>query len=552
MTAPSLGPGANIAGKYTVRAMLGHSGASATYQAASAQGYEVAVKLFSPTIAQRPDVMQMIERLYAETNALSAELAMPIIDAGYDANTGAPFGVTQMATIPSLQQLVAQRPLTGNEVAAMLKSMSRALDNAHIREVMHHALKPSNVFVDTSAGNATRLTDFGANIPRSIVPTHEGYAMSAPWMAPEQVTGSAPAGAAADVFSAALVAFFALTGTSYWRSCQGPSPNIQAWQQEIMAPRTPPSARAGEVGLRLNPALDVILMRALAHEPHERFRTVGEFATAFDSALGSARDPEMASTMAFPAVSESAGAGGYGAAPGGMSPMGGGMGGMSGMGGPSPDAGYPPPPAPYGGAAAYTATLPSTGMPAPELAAAQPQRPSSGKLAPILVGVVALLLVGGGIAAWLFLGGTPPSDTPTASSASATPPTSAVAAGTTSAAPTAPPPEPSTSAAPPKAAEVEVKVKCLPGCDEIRVDDQKVEDPTKPLMLAPGTYKVTAIKAGYKELTETITVEEGKALSKDLKLVSSAPVAVSNPKPPTTTTQPVKKCTKLIKTNCKN
>lgn len=560
MTAPNLSPGSQIAGKYTVRAMLGYSGASATYHAVSTQGYEVAVKLFSPSVAQRPDIMQMIERIYAETNALSADLAIPIIDAGYDPSTGAPFGVTQIVSTPSLAQLTARRPLSGAEVAAMLKSMARPLDNAHIREVMHHALKPTNVFVDPAANNAARLMDFGANVPRSVVPTHEGYAISAPWMAPEQVTGQVPAGAAADVFSAALVAFFALTGQSYWRSCQGQTPNVQAWQQEIMSQRMPASGRAAEMGMRVVPSLDSIFARALAHEPHERYRSVGELASAFEAAVG-AREPEMASTMAFPAVIDEPpppgpgpAAGGYGAPPQqGANPAG--------------DGGYPPAPGgAYTGAAAYTATLPSStaAVPPNPMPAAPPQRSASGRLAPILVGVVAVLLIGGGVAAWLAMGsGPPPDNTPIAVN---TPQSAAAAAtGAPTMAPTAAPtPEPTQTAAPEAPpAQVEAKFKCSPACEEITIDDQKVEDLTKPIMLAPGEHKVSVSKSGYVTQTETITIEAGKAFSKDFKLVSEKPAVAAAPpptptKPPPTgggssggSSAPLRKCGKLIKTNCK-
>ncbi len=557
MTAPNLSPGSQIAGKYTVRAMLGYSGASATYHAVSTQGYEVAVKLFSPAVAQRPEIMQMIERLYAETNALSAELAVPIIDAGYDPATGAPFGVTQVVSTPSLAQLAARRPLSGGEVAAILRSMARALDNAHVREVMHHALKPTNVFVDPAASNATRLMDFGANIPKSVVPTHEGYAMSAPWMAPEQVTGQVPAGAAADVFAAALVAFYALTGQSYWRSCQGQTPNIQAWQQELMSARVPVSARASEMGMRVNPNLDSVFARALAHEPHERFRTVGELASMFESAIG-AREPEMASTMAFPAVIDEPPPPGAGPAAGGYGPPPG--------AGPGGDAGYPPAPGPqYPGAAAYTATMPSstpavqpnppTGMP--------PQRSASGRLAPILVGLVAVLLVGGGVAAWLAMGsgGATTEAGPIAVNAtSGTPATTGAptAAPTPTPAPT-PEPAPTAEAAPPP---VEAKIKCSPACGEIAIDGQKIEDLTKPIMLAPGSYKVEVSKNGYVSQSDSITIEPGKPFSKEFKLVSEKPAVAAAPPPPTTsrpptgggggtTAPPLRKCGKLIKTNCK-
>lgn len=557
MNAPNLSPGSVVAGKYQIRSLMGHTGASATYNAvATAGGYEVALKLFSPAVAQRPDVMQMIEHIYGATNGLAPELIVPIIDAGYDQATGAPFGATQIVPMSSLAELVRRRPLSPAEVASILRAVSKVLDNAHIREIMHHALKPTNIFVDPAQGMAVRVMDFGANIPRSVVPTHEGYAHSAPWMAPEQVTGASPPGPGADVFSTALVAFYALTGFSYWRSCQGPAPDMNAWQQEVMQARTPASARASELGLRVSANLDSVFARALAHEPRDRFRTMGELASAFEGAIGS-REPEMASTMAFPAVSDGpmGGApqmGGYGPPPGVQ------QGGPGGQQGHSGDAGYPPPPVPYTGQAAYTATIPSSTMAVAPNQAPQPlpQRSASGKLAPILVGVVALLLVGGGAFAWVMLGRTPPPEP--GPIAIATPQSSVSPSGVAAAPSAAPTPEPAASAAPSAAPaappEMEAKITCSPACEEITIDDKKVEDLSKPIMLTAGQHKISLSKSGYKPVNDTITIVDGKPFTKDYKLASSAPaVAVAAP-PPTKPAggggTPTRKCGKLIKTNC--
>ena len=48
MTAPRLSAGGMIAGKYTVRSMLGNGGATITYHCVSQSGQEVAVKLYDP------------------------------------------------------------------------------------------------------------------------------------------------------------------------------------------------------------------------------------------------------------------------------------------------------------------------------------------------------------------------------------------------------------------------------------------------------------------------------------------------------------------------
>ena len=220
MSAPQLPAGTVIANKYSVVALLGYGGSSATYAAVGADGREVALKVFDPAIRQRADIMAAIEQTYAGTNALPADVAVPLLDAGYDAATGAPFSVTERITLPSLAQIVAQRPLSPDEVGTLLAYLARALDAAHARQLFHHALKPTNIFVGFGQGQGIRITDFGAGLPRAAVPTQEGYAIAAPWLAPEQITGGS-AGVGSDVFATALVTFYALTGRCYWRSCQG-------------------------------------------------------------------------------------------------------------------------------------------------------------------------------------------------------------------------------------------------------------------------------------------------------------------------------------------
>ena len=58
----------------------------------------------------------------------------------------------------------------------------------------------------------TRVADFGMSLVRKALPVPAKDAGWLPWLSPEQVDGSEPAGPAADVFTLALVAFFAATG----------------------------------------------------------------------------------------------------------------------------------------------------------------------------------------------------------------------------------------------------------------------------------------------------------------------------------------------------
>ncbi|MFO0762486.1 MAG: serine/threonine-protein kinase [Byssovorax sp.] len=555
MTAPQLAPGTVVARKYSLASLLGFGGSSSTYLAKSSDGREVTVKFFDPAIRQRTDIMALIEQTYAGTNALPADIAVPLLDAGYDDATGAPFSVSERIPFPSLAQLVAQRALTPEETATVVTFLARALDAAHQRGLFHHAIKPTNIFVGFQQGYGVRLTDFGAGLCRLAVPTQEGYALAAPWMAPEQVQGQTPAGAAADVFALALCTFFALTGRSYWRSCQG-NFDSAGWQRELMAPRTPPSARALQLGVTLNSAFDSVLGAALSLDPAGRYRSVGEFAMALD-AIVAVKGPETAHTMAFPAM-------GLGDYPPPPPPTGG-------LGTPPPAAGMPPNPAapqppvqaqqpqlaPGQGqpSGAYISTQSQAGgdnteigrrpteLPAPRKAA------SSNKLVPIVLGVIVVVLLGGSIAAVVLMGKKPDSTSTAGSGApSAGAPITASAEPQASAIPSAVPSAEPTAAV----ATIEVTLKCDPGCDELKVDDTAVE-PGKPTALAPGKHTVVASKADFKTVTETIDVS-ASTKEKTFKLTAEKKAATSTPNTPTTT--PTKQpslppCTRFIKTNCK-
>lgn len=521
MTAPHLGPGQVVAGKYTIRGLLGFTGEVATYQAHSAQG-EVVLKLYDPAIGQRADLMAALEKAAADTAALPPDSVVRVIDSGYDLSTSAPFSVTEYLMIPSLARLVEAGPLPTDAVGRIVAGMSRALDAAHGRGLFHHALKPTNVFVGPAPDYAVQLTDFGASVVRSAVPTHEAYALSAPWWAPEQMQPGAALGPAADVFSTALVAFHALVGRSYWYSCQTNPPDLASWQQEIMSHRTLVSQRAGELGVGLNSAVDGVFTRALSPNPGDRPQSVREIANALlgvghgvqASGYGGQASDQPARTMAFPEMDFPSAdeGGGYGqpvqaqagqvasvdpyAAQSGAA--------QSGSGSSADAPGLPPYPQP----------------------SQRPKKKSSGMLA-IILGVGAAVVLGGGAVVYLFLrtpasetvASTTTGETPAETSGGDTTPASTSATGDTtpSATPTAEP-----SAETPAADNlVTVTIACDPSpCDKVEVAGEKVEidkDGKATHQVEPGRVKIKLTKAGYAPFAETVTLGED-GLDKTFKM----------------------------------
>ena len=536
MSVPNFAPGTVVAGKFSIRSLLGYGGASATFRAVSQQGREVALKAYSPAVGQRRDVMDYLQRCVAENNALPQDLVAMILEAGYDPATATPFTVTDYLTTPSVGQLVMHRPLSVDEVGAVLRTLAAVLDAAHARELFHHALKPTNLFVDPNGPGNLRVIDFGVGIARSVVPTQEGYIVAAPWMAPEQAQGGAPAGAPADVFSAALVAFFMLTGRSFWRSCQGGA-DLNAWQRELISPRPPASARAAELGAQLSPSLDAAFARALAVDPRERPPSVGELAASVGGFLGGGGRSSV--TVALPSSDAYAldPAPAYPAQPQGYG------------------AGYPPLEQPMQVQHQPQSDVMNNGptqAPPPTMGSISgTARSPSGRAAPLVVGAVAALLLVGAVAAW-FIVGKSPGDTPepvASGAVSVAPPTPA-----TDTAPPVAPPDPTTTGAAVEAPDagseeagaaapedVLVKITCSPeACEAITVDDKLVTSQSDDLRLPPGKHKVTVRRSGFVPQTDLIVVEADKPLEKNYTLV------VARAATPSTGRPPVKKdCSKL-------
>lgn len=527
MSAPHLAPGTVLSGRsynFSIQALVGHSGSAATFRALSSAGGEAMVKVYDPAVRQRPDITGAMERVYAETMQLPGDVIVHVLEAGYDPTTGAPFSATAFVQLPSLAQLVARRPLSLAEVTGMLKSLARGLDAAHIRQISHHALKPTNVFLGGAPNYEAKVTDFGAGLVRIAVPTHDGYALSAPWLAPEQAQQGQQAGPAADIFSIALVAFHALTGRSFWRACQAQTPDLNAWQQELFGGRAVASLRASEIGIPLNAALDPVFSRALAVDPRQRYRTVGELAAAFEGAAN--QQQAVGATMAFPAIDlgppPPAGPqpNAYGPPqapptqvsaqaqppPAQQPPPQGGQGAAWGQPG-APQQGAQPPGGgrPAGGPEASPATSAAAMTMVPQ--AIDRPRARASKAVPIFLGVMAAVLVGGAVAAFVFLGKKDDGSGAAASGTAVTVPittTSATATETPSApVPTATATATATAAAP----EVQIKIACVPGCDSVQIDGAKVEEITKPAKLAAGKHTLSASKDGYAAFEETVEVE---------------------------------------------
>ncbi len=196
---------------------------------------------------------------------------------------------------PSLDSyLKEQGPLPLSEVVAIMTQICSALSSAHANDVIHRDLKPSNVLIegvwrDRGSGDEpaqsflndlkVRVVDFGlakmvTGELTGTVLTEQDMVFGTPdYMAPEQVTGEELDGRC-DIYAAGVMLFEMVTGSVPFDT-PGPLTTMTAHINDAI-PK--PSGRAPERDIP--PALDRVIMKALAKRPDDRFQTADELAEA--------------------------------------------------------------------------------------------------------------------------------------------------------------------------------------------------------------------------------------------------------------------------------
>ncbi len=158
-------------------------------------------------------------------------------------------------------------------ILSYVKQVAEALHYAHERRLVHRDVKPENMLIG-ERGEAL-LSDFGiATVAQSS--RYEGtqeVAGTVAYMAPEQVQGKPRA--ASDQYALGVVIYEWLTGE---RPFQGSFSEVAS--QHVLAP--PPPLREKLPGIA--PALEEVVMVALAKDPKARFASVQAFANAFEQA----------------------------------------------------------------------------------------------------------------------------------------------------------------------------------------------------------------------------------------------------------------------------
>ncbi len=270
-------PSAHI-GRYEVLGQLGAGGMGTVYRANDPQLRRV-VAIKVPRFDGSPEARaQAAHRFLREARAAAAvhhPNVCPIHDVG--AQDGVPYVVLALVEGETLAERLARQGRFDDcsEAVALIEQVSAGLGAVHEAGIVHRDLKPGNVLLDRTG--RPLLTDFGlARIDRdSSHLTADGSLLGTPaYMAPEQVTlDLGGVGPWSDQYSLAVVLYQMLTGHL-------PFTGHYAALLNQIATKAPPPPSAHR--LELDPQLELLVLKAMARHPKERYPTAVAFGAALD------------------------------------------------------------------------------------------------------------------------------------------------------------------------------------------------------------------------------------------------------------------------------
>ena len=284
-------------GRYEIVTEIGRGAMGRVYRARDPKiDRIVALKTISVLGATAADQEEYRQRFFREAQA-AGKLAHPgivtIYDVGEDEPTHTPFIVMEFIPGRTLDELAAGGALGADTALDLVRQVAEALDYAHSQGIIHRDIKPANILV-TEDGRA-KITDFGiAKLTLSEF-TLPGQVLGTPThMSPEQLQGE-PVTGRSDLFSLGVILYSLLASEKPFSGDTVTSVTFQVVYKD------PPPVTQKNAALR--PEFDLVLARALAKDPAQRYPRGREFAQDLDD-LRSGRPPRWAGSGTQPGAAD--------------------------------------------------------------------------------------------------------------------------------------------------------------------------------------------------------------------------------------------------------
>lgn len=250
--------------RYEIIERIGSGGMAIVYKAKDLLlNRIVTVKVLREQFVADEDFVRRFRREAQSAASLSHTNIVSIYDVGKEGETE--YIVMEYIEGQNLKEIIRNyAPLSTEQTLNLGIQIAEAIRHAHEHHIIHRDIKPHNILV--TADGRVKVTDFGiARAVSAATMTHTGDIVgSVHYLSPEQAKG-VQTNEQSDVYSLGIILYELLTGKVPY---DGETP-ISIALKHLQEEAVPPS----KLNPRVNPALENLVLRAIAKSPEQRYAT---------------------------------------------------------------------------------------------------------------------------------------------------------------------------------------------------------------------------------------------------------------------------------------
>jgi eukaryotic-like serine/threonine-protein kinase len=296
---PALSPriiaGQILGGKFEIVGLLGEGGTGTVYEATRiVEKDNVALKVIHPHLLGDKQIRGRFTREANILRRLQGPHLLAVLDYGEipdprGSSTGFLYLALPKVEGPALDHLLAtEGKLPIDRALDIILEVCAALTSAHSQGVIHRDLKPANVLLE--GGKKVIVVDFGmakivtgGGTGTTALTAHNMVFGTPEYMAPEQARGD-ELDARCDIYATGVMLYELLTGTVPFT---GATP-LNVLTAHLTMPPPPPSSK--DPNKRIPPALEAVVLHAIAKDPAARYATASELSAAILHSRASPHD----------------------------------------------------------------------------------------------------------------------------------------------------------------------------------------------------------------------------------------------------------------------
>jgi tRNA A-37 threonylcarbamoyl transferase component Bud32 len=263
-----------VGGRYRVVQRIGQGGMGKVYKVTHGQlGKTFALKIISTELTEEGKARDLFYREARLASSLSHPNIASVVDFGEDDELGAFMVMEFLEGEPLNRTLHREKRIGVRQACEIIEQVAEALHYIHSNKIVHCDIKTENILVCEVPGTKRRkqqikLLDFG--LARSTSAGRQTGSLSGTphYVAPERIRGEDPS-PPSDIYGLGILFYELLTGKVPW---DGNVAQILCGHLELEP--TPPSHL---IDGGLDPALEKLVLRALAKTPQARHKDMNAF-----------------------------------------------------------------------------------------------------------------------------------------------------------------------------------------------------------------------------------------------------------------------------------